>query len=268
MNGAPVTQDTYIEDLTTLFARFGQEWTARWDKHLDTPESFWDPILQFVDTAIPVQDSTPYEPIAPDQLLKRIRPKKPTAATGLDRWSRQEIPHMAPDLLKSDMFAWVEQGNPWPPMVLGGLVHALEKQEHSCQVQYYRLVTVFSLLYRCWSSIGSRQSLQFHTDKVSVKCFGNVPHRTADHYFTDAPMTGCMLDLANAFNHLPRLPIMQVRMKLGLPIPILRGWPAALHQMERRFYIRPPLRSCSGLPGGCGLSVVGMLILINVITDK
>jgi len=115
LNGAPVTQDTYVGDLTTLFARFGQEWTARWVKHLDTPESFWDPILQFVDMAIPVQDSMPYEPITPDQLLKRIRPKKPTAATGLDRWSRQDILHMAPDLLKSDMFAWVEQGNPCPP---------------------------------------------------------------------------------------------------------------------------------------------------------
>eukprot|EP00435_Cladocopium_sp_Y103_P056616 s730_g19.t1 len=64
---------------------------------------------------------------------------------------------------------------------------------------------------------------------------------------------------------------MQVGVLLGIPTQILHSWATALQVMERRFHIRgatgPPLRSCSGLPEGCGLSVVGML-LINVIADK
>ena len=118
---------------------------------------------------------------------------------------------------------------------------------------------------------------------LPLRCFGNVPKKTAkdvwfgiqrqieDHYFDNNPLTGCMLDLVKAVNHLSRLPGMKVGITLGLPPQILHAWSSALTGMQRRFHIRgatgPPLRSCSGLPEGCGMSVVGML-LINVITDK
>jgi hypothetical protein len=90
------------------------------------------------------------------------------------------------------------------------------------------------------------------TDKVPLKCFGNVPKKTAkdvwfgiqrqieDNYFDNKPLTGCMLDLVKAFNHLPRLPVMKVGVTLGIAPQILQAWTSALHVMERRFYIRGP----------------------------
>ena len=283
--GDEVHQDTVIGDLPTLFERFGSEWASRWDKHRETPETFWDPVMSFIDTAIPQHAPMPYQKITAEQILQVIRRKKPSAATGADGWSRQDILHMAPDLVQSiaDLYAWVEEGNKWPVTLVTGIIHSLEKRQDASQVQHYRPITVFSLIYRAWSSIRSRQILDFLTDQIPLKCFGNVPKKTAkdvwfgiqqqieDHYYSGRPMTGCMLDLAKAFNHLPRLPIMKVGVKLGIPKPILHAWASALQTMERRFYIRgatgPALRSCSGLPEGCGMSVVGML-LINVISDK
>lgn len=183
----------------------------------------------------------------------------------------------------ADLFHWVECGNQWPVSLVTGIMHSLQKQEHATQVRHYRPITVFSLICRAWSSIRSRQILTFLTDQVPLRCFRNVPQKTAkdvwfgiqqqieDHYFRGQPMTGCMLDLVKAFNHLPRLPAMQVGVHLGIPTQILHAWASALNVMGRRFFIRgatgPPLKSRSGFPEGCGMSVVGML-LINVIADR
>eukprot|EP00435_Cladocopium_sp_Y103_P039949 s1234_g10.t2 len=250
--GDELSQENHIGDLASLFERFGTEWSARWDKHRDTPSSFWDPLLDFIDTAIPEHAPMPYERITAAQIHQVIKSKKPTAATGPDGWSRQDILRMAPDLLQSiaDMFTWIESGHHWPISCVTGIIHSLEKRAEASQVQHYRPITIFSLIYRAWSSIRSRQILAFLTDRVPQRCFGNVPKKTAkdvwfgiqqqieDHYFTGRPLTGCMLDLVKAFNDLPRLPIMKVGVVLGIPTEILHSWSSALHVMERRFFIR------------------------------
>ena len=108
------------------------------------------------------------------------------------------------------------------------VIHALEKKAGASQVKHFRPITIFSLIYRAWSSVRSRQISAFLTDQVPLKCFGNVPKKTAkdvwfgiqrqieDHYFDNTPLTGCMLDLVKAFNHLPRLPVMKVGVTLGI----------------------------------------------------
>jgi hypothetical protein len=42
--GVKVTQEKYVGELTALFDQFGQEWTKRWDGHLNVDPSKWDPI--------------------------------------------------------------------------------------------------------------------------------------------------------------------------------------------------------------------------------
>ena len=157
-----------------------------------------------------------YERITADQIRQVIKSKKPTAAAGPDGWSRQNILRMAPDLLQSiaDLFHWIENGHPWPLSLVTGVIHALEKKAGASQVKHFRPITIFSLIYRAWSSVCSRQILAFLTDQVPLKCFGNVPKKIAkdmwfgiqrqieDHYFDNKPLTGCMLDLVKAFNHL------------------------------------------------------------------
>eukprot|EP00435_Cladocopium_sp_Y103_P032826 s2207_g8.t1 len=99
--GDKVFQENHVGDLVTLFERFGKEWSARWDKHLTTASDHWDPLLEFIDTAIPQHPEMPYEKITPEQIYQNVRSKKPGAATGPDGWSRQDILRMAPDLLEA-----------------------------------------------------------------------------------------------------------------------------------------------------------------------
>eukprot|EP00435_Cladocopium_sp_Y103_P036813 s432_g9.t1 len=235
--------------------------------------------------AIPEKTPMPYVPITGEQLRQTIKGKKARSATGPDGWSRKDILRMSPDLLQSvaDLFTWVEAGHQWPLTMVTGIVHSLEKRSDPTQVNHYRPITVFSLLYRAWSSIRSRQLLDFLSDKIPARCFGNAPKKTTkdvwfglqlmleDHYFSGTPLSGCMLDLEKAFNHLPRVPIIKLGAVLGIPSQILHAWGSALTTMVRRFHIRgatgPALHSSSGLPEGCGMSVVGMM-LINVLTDR
>ena len=78
-------------------------------------------------------------------------------------------------------------------------------------------------------------------------------------------MTGAVADLAKVFNFLPRLVIMEVASHMGIPSPILLSWTGALTQMRRRFLLRdsrtPGLKSTTGVPEGCGLSCVGMVLI-------
>ena len=75
--------------------------------------------------------------------------------------------------------------------------------------------------------------------------------------------SGGVIDLVKAYNLLPRLPMIRVMQRLGVHANILRAWGRALVGLARRFKIRsccgPAIRSTTGFPGGCVLSVTAML---------
>ena len=50
---SPVSQDRHIGELNAMFDEFRKEWTLRWDKHLHTPDEFWDPLVHFTEQAFP-----------------------------------------------------------------------------------------------------------------------------------------------------------------------------------------------------------------------
>lgn len=76
-------------------------------------------------------------------------------------------------------------------------------------------------------------------------------------------LTGWVIDLIKAFNMLPRTPIMHFMSILQVAPQIMLAWGTALVSMERRFKLHncvgPPLRSSTGYPEGCALSVTAML---------
>jgi hypothetical protein len=78
-------------------------------------------------------------------------------------------------------------------------------------------------------------------------------------------LTGLIADLQKAFNHIPRLVVIEAAALLGIPLHVLRGWAGALSQVGRRFQLGPNLTksvfSVTGLPEGDGLSCVGMVII-------
>ena len=276
--GQTLRQETFIGDLTHLFQAFAQEWQARWDRHRTLPADHWAPILNFFRDTVPPGQPMQYRYITLDTWYRALARKKKRAATGPDGWARQDLLHLPADLTQDllDLLHRIEAGQPWPASVVTGIVFALEKLPEARLVTHYRPITVFSVIYRTWSTIRSKELLIHLQSSAPETCFGNLPNRHAaqvwwniqslieSNNFEGTNVSGCMMDVIKCFNHLPREPLLQMCLHLGAPSPIVAAWRQALQQMTRRFSIRgsvgPALSSSTGFAEGCGLSVVAMLV--------
>ena len=283
--GARLIQEIQIGRLHDLFDLFRQEWAARWDKHLHVPEHRWNPLTQFIDDHLPPGPAMPCSPISLDEWKLTVRRKKARSATGPDGWSRADLLCLPDDLSNALLMVLhkVEDGTPWPASLMTGLIHSLQKSETASQVQHYRPITLYSMVYRCWATIRAKQILvHLSSQSPSLVC-GNVPGRSTTDLWYDVQLSieqsslegnaiaGCVLDIVKAFNHLPRIPIQHALAKLGVHPKILRGWSSALFQIERRFVIRggvsDPIKSTTGYPEGCPLSVTAMLAT-NIVASR
>eukprot|EP00435_Cladocopium_sp_Y103_P038615 s1411_g10.t1 len=146
--GDRISQEEYIGDLATLFDRFGQEWTKRWDRHLHTDPQRWDPVVSFAHQVLPVPPPMEYKPLTVQDLDEAIKRKSKKAATGPDGLSRADLlrwPYLAKELLV-DLFNKIEQGQPWPRQMITGFVVALEKTPNASAVGQYRPITLFFVI--------------------------------------------------------------------------------------------------------------------------
>lgn len=282
--GVTLRQEKFVGELQELFQAFGKEWTKRWDRHKDLPPDHWSPILDCFKQFFPSCPEQNFPEITLDLWRNTLRKKKTRAAVGPDAWSRDDLLRLPDDLTIGilELLHAIENGKPWPVTIITGLVFSLEKIAGASTVNQYRPITVFSLIYRTWSSIRAKQCLRHLTQFVPATCFGNIPQRSTTQVWLgiqtlieqaahdQQQLSGVMVDIIKCFNHLPRLPIIEVCCHLGIPTGTLRAWGMALCQMQRRFVIRgsvgPALTSTTGCAEGCGLSVVGMLA-INILVD-
>ena len=283
--GQDVKQEKFEASLGKLFAKLGEEWTKRWDKHLYVDDSKWDPIISFFRQSMTAIPSMKLEPITVEQWIRTIRGKKAKAATGPDGWARKDLLNMPADLVQQllHMLHSIEKGQAWPTSVVTGIVHSLEKVTNATKTTQFRPITIFSLIYRTWSTIRSKQCLQHLIDHVPSRCYGNLPGRHAgqvwwgiqqsieDSNYNGRHLTGAMIDIVKCFNALPRCPLLAVCQHLGIHDDIIRAWSSGLTQMIRRFSIRggvgPPIKSTTGFAEGCGMSVVAM-VASNVLTSQ
>jgi hypothetical protein len=275
--GSKISQEKYVGELTALFAQFGQEWTKRWDRHLQIDPSRWDPIIAFAETVLPKPPPMEYHAITVEEWDCALRHKSKKAATGPDGVSRQDLlewPLEAKQALLG-IFHSIENGQPWPKQMITGFVVALEKTPNAATVNQYRPITVFSLCYRVWSSIRAKQILKHLQPYAPTTCTGNLPGRHAAQVWygvmqeielaqmNKGSLTGWVVDLIKAFNMLPRTPILHFMSILNVNPKVMHAWGMALVSMERRFKLHncvgPSLLSSTGFPEGCALSVTAML---------
>eukprot|EP00438_Fugacium_kawagutii_P005458 Skav215027 [mRNA] locus=scaffold966:514741:519573:- [translate_table: standard] len=278
-----VRQEEYIGNVTHLFHAFGEEWRKRWDRHINTDDDFWQPILDFVHDQMPQPQPMHYEPIQTDLWRQTIRRKPKKAATGPDGVSRRDLLQCPADLTGEllRLVTDVEAGAAWPSPPLTGFVVALEKVAGASVVGQFRPITVFSMLFRTWGSVRAREVLQHLAQLSPTTCTGNLPGRTSSQIWygileaielghaTQTGLSGCVIDLVKAFNLLPRVFILQVMRHLQVAPQVLSAWGRALAWMSRRFKILgqtgPPIRSVTGFAEGDALSVTAMLSLNLVL---
>ena len=177
--GDTISQEELHGAVEDIHKKFADEWTKRWDKHLGVAESYWDEISGFIDLALPSQEMQ-YEPIDLPTWKNSFMKKSHTAATGLDGVSRQDLIAL-PNELHVEIIKILhnaEQTGVWPEKLLHGAIHALAKVPAAETVQQFRPITILPLVYRCWATIRSKQSLQ-HLEKVAPpSMLGNMPGRT------------------------------------------------------------------------------------------
>lgn len=216
--GTPVRQSQLIGDTLELLQIFTREWTKRWDRHANVPHSEWAPITNFYRLAVPPKPRTEFPPITVELWQQTLKRKKARSASGPDVWSRKDLLMLPSDLTAAiiAMLHEIEMGAPWPPQIVLGLVFSLEKTHEACRVEHYRPITIFSLIYRTWTSIRAKQSLKYLAPLAPTRCFGNLPSKSAtqvwfgiqtaleESYHTITPAAG-VVDIEKCFNHLPRL---------------------------------------------------------------
>ena len=276
--GQPIRQDKFVGGLDEMFDAFGKEWQARWCRHDNVPDNRWDQARELVNLLprLPVEE---VPDITVPELRNAIKSKKRTAATGLDGVSRQDLLQMSDSQLSAilQVFHDAEEGRGWPEQLMNGSVASLEKRTDAQEVGHYRPICVFPVLYRIWSTLRARPVTAKIAAIAASGQLGNMPRKHAAMVWyriqesvqtaqaEHEPLCGYVADVVKAFNCLPRAPVYEAAIRLGISGRILKGWLSAVTLMKRRFVVRhacgPPHTSSTGFPEGCSLSCVAMALV-------
>ena len=208
-------------------------------------------------------------PIQPDQWYRALKRYKPSAARGVDGISHR-------DLLSLPL-AWTERllamlhdielgRTNWPTAILYGVVNVLAKNEGASTVDRFRPVVIFSVIYRTWARVRSKQLLRWLTPKMDVEAFGFMPGCEPSQLWlalqaeiertlqVHGDLRGLSTDLTRAFNFIPRQHSFSLAEHLGVPARITVPWRLFLDHCTRAFDVRGHLSSCTtsscGLPEG------------------
>jgi len=276
--GMPISQPIFQGTDQELFTLFSEAWKQMWDRHRHVSPDRWAQILSFARQHLP-RGSFSWAPLDAPQLQHCIAHKKATTSGGLDGVSLVDLKAMPPAALTNfiHMFQEAEETGEWPSQVIAGRVTCLAKVEEPQHALDFRPITVIGLLYRCWGTFNAKQAIRRMESALPVGLFGSRPQCFAGQvwsqllwtielaYHSDTSLSGIIADLRKAFNYLPRAVVMECCALVGLPFRVLRAWSGALSGMQRRFQVNgslgPPISSTCGLPEGCALSCVGMMVV-------
>ena len=276
--GCTISQLSKIGTDDDLFHTFLHTWKQMWERHSQVPPDRWETILAFARHHLPRQQFS-WPPIEETSLSQCVSHKKHTTAGGLDGVSLRDLQAMPYNALSNfvSIYRQAELNGDWPPQIVAGRVACIAKTACPVKALDFRPITVLGLLYRCWSTYQAKFAIKKLDAHLPTGLYGSRPRRYAgqvwshllwaiEHaYEQDIPLCGVMADIQKAFNFLPRLVVLECCAIVGLPFPILRAWAGALTIMERRFQINgamsPPALSNCGLPEGCALSCVGMMVV-------
>ena len=276
--GDRVRQENYMGSLLDIFRAFGEAWARRWQKHEGVLAERWDRVLHTIQP-VPDTEKMHLRPITLQAWRDTVRSKNPRTSPGPDGISRLDLLAMPDDLTQFiiDICHHAEQTGSWPRAALQGVVSAIQKAHTSSTVNDFRPITIFSLIYRVWGSLRARQCLSYLHKIAPPSLFGNRPGVSASAVWyelqcviessslDDQALCGFTADIIKAFNCIPRAPTLAVALLKGLRRSVVVGWTGALMAITRRFKVRssvgPPLLASTGLPEGCAMSCVGMLLI-------
>ena len=259
-------------------------WSAKWNNRPQPTEEEWTRILGFFHAHLP-QHCFEVQDISQHQWRKALKRFKSNAARGADGVSHLDLLHLPSTyteaLLKLLHQIELEQ-HPWPKALLVGLCLALAKVPQAHQTEQFRPIMIFSVLYRCWSSIRARSLITQFAPFTSDTEFGFLPGcetlqawlllqtQLEESILFSAPHVGFSTDLKKAFNMIPRDRLISLSSHLGIPERITQPWAAFLKNTLRYFqtgqFISHATTTSVGVPEGDSLSVFAMIQLDYAFT--
>ena len=184
--GDPVVFQSQVGSLDHIFQAFTGRWSARGARHEGLPLDHWSTILDFArDVLPPVQ--APELSLTVDMVRSCAAKKKVRAAAGPDGVSREDVLHLTDAEISSliSLFHRAMTDGCWPAQLYEGVVRSLAKRPTSQGVADYRPVTIYSFVYRLWSSLFARRwmscwepfgsSCQPHVASADG-CYGGCPY--------------------------------------------------------------------------------------------
>ncbi|CAK9010815.1 Putative ATP-dependent RNA helicase DHX57 [Durusdinium trenchii] len=276
--GDELHQHQVLSDLADVHQDFVDFWRPRWNAYSDIPEADWRRIVNFARAHMkPIQFDLPE--IQASHWSRALRRYKPTAARGVDGLDHRDFSNMPQELTDNvlQLLRQIERGAPWPQQTHVGVIQALAKTLDAHEASAFRPIVVFSILYRTWGSIRSRQLLAQLSRFLPEEQVGFVPGQEAAGIWAywqalielsccgGSALCGLSSDIVRAFNCLPRRPLLWMISHIGTPSTVTGPWDSFLASMSRSFMVQGALSTFSGsqvgFPEGDALSVFAMCVL-------
>ena len=275
-HGDVLVQHRTFSDTHDLHRELLDYWRPTWCALATIQPDTWKRVMDFFKAHVP-QFHFGLAPITETQWRRALRRYKSTAARGVDGLSHVDLLALPSSwtLRFLSFLNAIEQGEmEWPVAVLYGVVSVLAKDPGAQTVSRFRPIVIFSIIYRTWASLRSKQLLRLLAPHMDVEAYGFMPGCEPSQLWlvlqaeiecalqSGEAKSGLSTDLTRAFNFIPRQHTFALALHLGVPLQIVHPWRSFLASCTRAFEVRGTLSlsttSTCGLPEGDALSVFGM----------
>eukprot|EP00438_Fugacium_kawagutii_P029601 Skav235415 [mRNA] locus=scaffold924:108827:114000:- [translate_table: standard] len=272
-------QKSVQSDMETLQKATAAAWGELWQR--DAPnetEQDWPEAIEAL-TCLADIPSMEYTPLNCEEWKRHASTTKQKSARGSCAYTPRELIRMPTALVEwlLALLTAVEMGQmPWPSSIMTARVTMLGKSELlPTNPLQLRPITITSRLYRNWAKYRSMQVFKHFHDILPPEVAGTAAGVSADmlaavvaNEVEDALLdglhrVGLTVDLIKCYNMVPRIPVVAVLRKLGVPQQYLTAVWDMFQQLDRIIEISgemgEPVSSTTGIPEGCCFSIVSML---------
>ena len=182
----------------------------------------------------------------PSLWAEAIRRMPVQKATGICGWAPSDLKLLPPEAVEILCLIFhkaVSFG--LPPHLLRARVCVLAKTAKPESIRQSRPITIFSTLYRLWSSVLTRQVLRQWKPLFPQTVAGSMPQRSCRDLsyrqqqrieaslLDGTRLLGASVDLVKCFNQIPWQPAVAMAGHVGAPPAELRFWTDCLRKMRR-----------------------------------
>ena len=282
-----VVQQISTADPAQMHHMIDQAWSKMWSR--DDPEDTieqWPDCVEFI-SCLADCESCPYHKFTVEMWKHYLRGINMKSSRGACGFSSRDLTLFPPALLDwlFRIFQCAENGHGWPSRLTQARVIMLAKPNaDNHDALSVRPITVLSRLYRQWSRCRSIQVLKHLGSQLPPEVGGIACNVSADllvafvadqideGLHSNSTHAGIVVDLTKAFNNLPRIPLSMLAAKLGLPKEYAFAHNGMLEELVRFVdlggHIGHDIPSTTGVPEGCAMSVVSMLLITVLVSQS